>query len=194
MRKTTLAAVLLGATMAAVFTSPAQAAATGIAYVTHDVGGGSTVRFKATNGKANRVLVTNGPKHYITIDDTFPIQAGRGCKAVKGDRTKVNCGVGELTQRVEIATYDRNDSIANKTRLRLIAHGGTGNDLINGGPSADILYGNDGADRLYGNAGNDYISGGRGNDLLSGAAGDDHLIGDSGADKLYGGTGRNRIS
>jgi len=194
MRKKTLAAALLGATMAALFAAPAQAASTGIAFVTHDKDGGSTVRFKAGSGKANRIVVTNGPTYYITIDDSSPIQAGRGCKAIKGDRTKVNCGVGELTERVEVATYDRNDSITNRTRMKLIAHGGTGNDTITGSSFADVLYGNDGADRIYGNGGSDYVSGGNGNDTLYGGAGNDRLIGGNGTDKLYGGAGHNTLS
>ena len=97
-RKTYLAAVLAGAALTVAFATPAQAASTGVAYTVDDEIG-SMVVYKAASGKAGRVVIASGPAHYISVDDKFPIRAGSGCKAVKGDRTKVLCGVGELTER-----------------------------------------------------------------------------------------------
>ncbi|SNY03741.1 calcium-binding protein [Paractinoplanes atraurantiacus] len=197
MRKIHLAAALLGAALTAAFAAPAHAGTlnTGVAYTMADGDGdGDVIVFKAGSGKANRVVITNGPKYYITIDDKYPIKAGGGCKAVKGDRTKVHCGVGELTEKLQVSTFDRNDSINNKTRLALIAYGGTGNDTITGGPAGDALFGGAGADKVYGNGGNDRISGDAGNDILYGGAGNDRLIGGPGKDKLYGGAGKNHLA
>ncbi|XVV16228.1 calcium-binding protein [Actinoplanes sp. CA-131856] len=195
MRKVHLATALAGAALTAAFATPAQAAQAasgGIAYLAK-YKSGDVVVYKAANGSTNRVVVTNGPKHYISIDDTAPIRAGAGCKAVKGDRTKVLCGIGELTQRVQVSTFDRADSITNKTRLQLLAYGGTGNDTIRGASAGDILYGGSGADKLYGNGGADRIHGDSGNDRLDGGAGNDTLNGGAGKDQLVGGAGTNHL-
>jgi Ca2+-binding RTX toxin-like protein len=188
-----LAAGLLSATLVSVFAAPAQAAAAGAATVVHDADG-SIVQFRAAAGKANAVVVTNGPAHYVTIDDRHPIKAGAGCRAVAGDRTRVQCGVGELTERLRIHTFDRNDTIVNKTRIRLIANGGPGNDVITGNESGDLIYGGSGADIVHGGHGPDRIVGESGADTLFGGPGNDHLTGGTGRDKVYGGPGRDRIS
>ena len=46
-------------------------------------------------------------------------------------------------------TYDRNDSVVNKTGLGMTADGGTGDDKLYGGPAKDDLRGDSGNDRLY---------------------------------------------
>ncbi|MFF5082072.1 calcium-binding protein [Actinoplanes sp. NPDC000266] len=197
MRKLHLAAALIGVALTATFAAPANAGTlkTGVAYVVPDGDGdGDVVVFKAAAGKTNRVVVTSGPKYYVTIDDTVAIKAGGGCKAVKGDRTKVLCGIGELTEKLQVSTFDRNDGITNKTRLRLIAYGGTGNDKIHGGASGDAIFGGGGADTIYGNGGDDRLYGDAGNDTLWGGPGNDRLIGGPGKDKLYGGAGKNHLA
>ncbi|GAA0453078.1 hypothetical protein Ade02nite_01190 [Paractinoplanes deccanensis] len=204
MRKIHLAAALVGAALTAAFATPAQAASTGVAHLVADADGdGDVVVFRAANGKANRVVVADAPGHYISIDDRFPIRAGNGCKAVKGDRTKVLCGVGELTEKVQVSTFDGVDTITNRTRLQLIAFGGHGNDTIRGGSSGDWIYGDGGNDKIYGNGGNDLIFGdagrdtiygGSGNDTLHGGSGNDRLVGGPGKDKLRGGPGYDRIA
>lgn len=194
MRKSYLAAVMLGTALVVGFATPAQASATATASVVHDKDGQMVV-FKAAAGKANRVVIASGSTHhYLTIDDRYPIKAGSGCKPVTGDRTRVTCGLGELTERVRVHTYDRADSVTNKTRLRLIAYGGSGNDTIRGASAGDLVYGESGADTVHGNGGNDKIYGGSGNDKLYGGSGNDHLIGGKGKDKLRGGPGADRIS
>jgi Ca2+-binding RTX toxin-like protein len=194
-RKRYLAAALLPATLVTLAATPAQAAATGVAAVVADFDGdGNMVQFKAAAGRANAIVITSGPAYYITIDDKHPIKAGKGCRAVAGDPTKVECGVGELTEKVRVWTHDRNDTIVNKTRLQLIARGGSGNDVIAGKSAGDLIYGESGADVLHGNGGADRIHGGPGNDTLFGGAGNDHLTGGKGRDKGYGGPGRDRVS
>lgn len=194
MHRNYLAAVMLGTALVVGSATPAQASATGTASVVRDKDGQMIV-FKAASGKANRVVISSGlTYYYLTIDDKYPIKAGFGCKPVKGDNTKVTCGLGELTERVRVHTYDRGDSVTNKTRLKLIAYGGTGNDTIRGASAGDLIYGESGTDTIYGNGGNDKIYGGSGNDKLDGGSGNDHLIGGKGKDKLCGGPGADRIS
>ncbi|GAA4952617.1 calcium-binding protein [Actinoplanes utahensis] len=194
MRTRHLAVALLSTTLVTAFATPAQAATTGVAYVAGTPDGFSTIQFKAATGKANRIVVTNGPSHhYITIDDTFPIKPGKFCKQATGDKTKVHCGLSENNRFIEIATYDRDDTVTNRTTSKLVAHGGTGNDTITGGARGEVLYGNDGDDRIYGNGGDDHILGGNGGDVLHGGAGNDRLIGGNGKDEMYGGAGRNHI-
>ncbi|MEU4424400.1 hypothetical protein AB0F81_27590 [Actinoplanes sp. NPDC024001] len=144
-----------------------------------------------------------GPTLYLTIDDRHPIHAGAGCQPVAGDNTKVTCGLGELTERLRIHTYDRNDTVVNETRLKLIARGGSGSDTITGASAGDLIHGGSGADRLYGNGGDDSLVGGSGNDrlygrkgadTLYGGEGNDRLAGGKGKDKLYGGPGKDRLS
>lgn len=91
--------------------------------------------------------------------------------------------------------------------IRLVAHGGSGNDTIYGSNTNDHLYGDvghnqlfgldgddeleggDGDDKIEGGTGNDRLFGQAGNDVLKGFAGDDALYGHDGDDTLIGGTG-----
>jgi hypothetical protein len=194
MRKIYLAAALLGTVLVAALATPAQASTTGTASVVR-YQDGQMIVFKAASGKANRVVISSGSTdYYLTIDDKHPIKAGSGCKPVKGDKTKVTCGLGELTMWVRVHAYDRGDSVTNKTRLQLIAYGGSGNDTIRGASAGDLIYGGSGNDTVYGNGGNDKIFGGSGRDKLYGGSGNDRLIGGTGKDKLRGGPGADHIS
>ena len=181
-----LAAAAAAAVCATVVAAPAEAAAAGSAKVVD----GTRLVFTAAKGKANKIVVTGG-SHNVTIDDRYAIKAGKGCKAVKGDRTKVKC-TGKKGLSVEAWLGDKNDSFVNKTVRNAAAYGGAGNDTLTGGTSNwDYLYGEDGNDRLYGGKGDeDYLHGGKGNDVLDGGPGDvDYLEGGPGADVLRGGTG-----
>ena len=182
--------------------APAMAATTGVA----SVYGTTKVQYKAASGKQNKVVVTRSG-NTITIDDKVAVKAGKGCKAVKGDKTKVKCTTSRVPTRVRVYTYDRTDSVVNKTNLAITADGGTGNDTLTGGPLDDFLrggtgtdtiyagggndsaFGESGADRIYGGAGVDWITGGTGNDRIDGQGGGDHISGDNGNDTLYGGDG-----
>jgi Ca2+-binding RTX toxin-like protein len=70
--------------------------------------------------------------------------------------------------------------------LRMVAHGGQGDDTIVGGIFDDELHGGQGNDNLSGNDGFDALFGGGGDDMLSGGFGDDSLDGGGGHDSLYG--------
>ncbi|MEU7909137.1 calcium-binding protein [Actinoplanes sp. NPDC049118] len=187
--------------------APARAAATGVASVYET----TKVQYKAATGKQNKIVVTRSG-NTITIDDTVTVKAGKGCKAVKGDKTRATCKTSKAPTRVRVYSGDRNDSISNKTNLAITADGGTGNDTITGGALADTLRGRDGADtiwagggrdslhgdagadRIYGGAGDDMISGGTGNDRIDGQWDNDFVGGDEGNDVLYGGTGIDHVN
>ncbi|MFI5935878.1 calcium-binding protein [Actinoplanes sp. NPDC051494] len=188
----TLAAVAVS-TLAAV---PAQAATAGMASVS-----GTTVRYKAAKDKRNKVVVTRSGRT-VTIDDAVAITAGKGCKKVKGDKTRVRCTTKKNPGRVDIYTYDRGDSVVNRTGLRSVIDGGTGNDRITGGPKRDDILGGKGNDKIWGLGGRDFIRPGYGDDLVHGGDGEDHIGDDgvdgvtdppSGNDRLYGDNGPDHI-
>ncbi|RZU52366.1 hemolysin type calcium-binding protein [Krasilnikovia cinnamomea] len=195
---TTVAAVASTAFLA----SPAQAASAGYAQVV----GSSTVQFNAQKGKANSLTITIKGRT-VTLDDKVALKAGKGCKAVKGDKTKVKCTTSKKTKTLNVSLGDKNDTVTNKTGVYLLVNGGSGNDTLNGGSGKDELqggsgndklignggndrlYGQSGADTAFGKSGNDLIAGGTGNDTLGGDTGNDEIVGESGNDSLYGSSG-----
>ena len=68
------------------FAVPAEAATTGAVSVVET----TKVRYKAGKGRQNKVVVTRSGST-ITVDDQVAIKAGAGCKAIRGDKTKVRC-------------------------------------------------------------------------------------------------------
>ena len=177
-------AALVATVSIVAFAAPAFAAGTdGAAWVS-----GTTAGFSAGSNVANRVIITR-KGNVVTIDDRVRVKAGKGCKAVKGDKTKVRCTVKKGPTRVNVWLYDRNDSVVNNSGLPMSAEGGSGNDRMVGGSRNDVLYGMSGADRLSGMGGNDRLDAGAGNDMLFGGDGSDVLVGWEGNDVLYGGNG-----
>ena len=146
------------------------------------------VQYKSARGKQSKVVVTRSG-NTITIDDKIAVKVGKGCKAVKGDKTKARCTTKKAPTRVRIYTYDRNDSIVNKTGLAMTGDGGTGSDTITGSPRGDYLYGDTGNDKIYGLGGNDHIFGDEGNDTLYGGEGNDEILDGAGTDVVRGGNG-----
>ncbi|MEU4155991.1 calcium-binding protein [Actinoplanes sp. NPDC026670] len=184
---------ILGAGTAALtatfaFGVPAQAAATGVASVVDS----TRVKFVAGSGQVNRVVMTRSG-NIVTIDDRVAVKAGKGCKAVKGDKTRVRCTTARTPTRVLLYLGAKNDSVTNRTDLAITANGGDGNDTLVGGPRADRLIGAGGADRLYGRAGADTLDGGDDADRLWGEAGNDNLNGEWGNDALAGGDGNDQL-
>ncbi|MBB2943180.1 Ca2+-binding RTX toxin-like protein [Actinoplanes lutulentus] len=195
--------ILLTTIGAGVLASPAQAASTGVVSVVKT----SQVKYTAGSGKANKVVITRSGKT-VTIDDKYKIKAGKGCKAVKGDKTKVRCKLTKNPTKVLVYTGSKNDKVTNKTGIASVLdggtgadklYGGTGNDTLFGGSSADYLGGGSGHDKLYGQTGDDSLAGEHGNDTLYAGSGADRLLGDSfyyadrGHDKLYGESGNDML-
>jgi Ca2+-binding RTX toxin-like protein len=187
----------VAAASTALFAMPAQAASAGAAKVV----GSSTVQFNALLGKSNSLTITISGRT-VTLNDKVAIKAGKGCKAVKGDKTKVKCTTKKKTTKLSVALGDKNDYVNNKTSVYMLADGGSGTDTLTGGSGKDQLqggtgndklYGKGGADILFGGSGNDHIVGSTGNDKVDAGSGTDKAYGDAGNDELFGGTGKDRL-
>ncbi|MBL7261855.1 calcium-binding protein [Paractinoplanes lichenicola] len=169
----------------------AQAATTGVVSIVES----QVVKYVAAAGRANRVVLTMTGAT-MTIDDVYGLKAGAGCKAVKGDSTKVTCtptgGRPVIWSRVYLG--DGNDTIVNNSGRGATIDAGAGNDRITSGPSSDNVLGGPGNDAIWGNAGGDRIDGGPGNDAISGGDHDDILLGGSGHDRIYGGNGMDQLT
>jgi len=179
--------------------APAQAATTGTAKVLgkHK----SIVEFTAATGRTNSLTITISGRT-ITLDDRVAIKPGKGCKAVKGDRTKVKCTTSRKPTEISVTLGDKDDKVYNKTAVPMFALGGSGNDTLSGGSNRDRLfggtdhdtiYGGAGADAIDGGSGNDYIEGGKGNDWVQGGLGHDTVDGGSGNDTIFGHAGSDQL-
>ncbi|WP_433796320.1 calcium-binding protein [Actinoplanes sp. CA-252034] len=188
--------VLMPLLAVAAVAGPAAASSWGYASA-----GATNVTFEADHGVVNKVVITLSGRT-VVIDDRVRIKPGKGCKQAAGDKTKVRCTTRKASTTVVVHVGDRNDSVINKSDLRLVADGGAGADTLVGGPKADRLYGDrwskTGNDRIYGRDGDDYIDAGDGADFVSGGNGDDTIDGDTdivtergrpGDDVVYGGNG-----
>jgi Ca2+-binding RTX toxin-like protein len=85
------------------------------------------------------------------------------------------------------------DTIVNRSSLKMHALGGDGNDHIEAGNNSDALSGGNGDDRLIGGISNDHLDGGNGNDVLIGGRGNDVLISGTGFNELYGDADRDTL-
>ncbi|BAL93063.1 hypothetical protein AMIS_78430 [Actinoplanes missouriensis 431] len=168
--------------------TPAFAASTGTA----SVSGKSTVVFKAGSGRTNSVKITRSLRT-ITIDDKVAVKAGKGCKPVKGDKTKVRCTPYMTPTLVRAYLGDRNDVLVSTAGTPLKAYGGSGDDKITGSSGADRLVGDSGNDQIWGAAGNDSLDGGTGNDRVKGGTGNDKLYGSAGNDTVNGESGNDSL-
>ncbi|GGQ67838.1 calcium-binding protein [Couchioplanes azureus] len=194
------ALLLSAATIIAATAVAGPAAAASYGWVT---AGASTVSFSADTKARNKVVITRSGRT-VTIDDRVAVKPGRNCKQVRGDKTRVRCRTTRTPAKVVVRLYDRDDSVDNKSDLRMEAYGGAGNDKLIGGPKADVLHGEDlcepaaGNDKIYGKGGSDLIYAGDGSDYVSAGDGDDRVLGDSdcidardraGNDVIHGGNG-----
>ncbi|SNY04127.1 calcium-binding protein [Paractinoplanes atraurantiacus] len=150
------------------------------------------VAYVAELGTARHNVSITRSGRTVTVDDSVPLKAGKGCVAVSGDRTKARCTLNPTWLRVVLGGY--NDVLVNRTDLSMTANGGAGNDRITGGPKRDILTGNLGADAIWGLGGNDTIEDVYGGNALSGGDGDDTIMGGWGNDRLYGGNGDDELN
>lgn len=146
------------------------------------------LRYEAADGKRNRVVITRSGRT-VTVDDTVVVKAGKGCRAVKGDRTRVRCTLKKTPKKITVNLGNRNDTLVNDSDLRAHVWGGTGRDTVIGGSRRDDIQGDQGNDRLYGRGGADRLYAGPGNDRVHGGAGDDFIMGEEGRDRLYGEAG-----
>ncbi|SDT74727.1 calcium-binding protein [Actinoplanes derwentensis] len=180
-RKKLAAIGIAAAATSAFFASPAQAASAAKAEVA-----GTVVRFTAAAGQANSLTITVSGRT-VTLNDTVAVKAGKGCKAVAGDKTKVKCTTAKKPTRITVALGDKNDFVQSHASVPLTANGGSGDDTVFGGYGKDTLTGGNGVDDVQGGPGNDTLRGGHGNDHVEGGPGKDKLYGEAGNDDLIGG-------
>jgi len=180
------AAAVAVAAATTLFGSPAQAATVGNVEVVS--AHSPIVLFTAGSGHQNSVVVTKSG-NTVTIDDRVAIKARNGCKAVKGDSTKVTCTITGKHAEVSVTLGDKNDAVYNRSGLAMSAWGDSGNDLINGGSRRDVLHGGSGDDHMYGNASADFILGGSGHDRIYAGAGNDTVWAEDGHDIVWAGAG-----
>ena len=77
--------------------------------------------------------------------------------------------------------------------VRLLVHGGDGNDTIIGSDNDDLLRGDAGNDNIDGGAGDDTIVGGANHDSLAGGDGNDEITGGTENDTIVGGDGNDLL-
>lgn len=203
-RKVWSALFLSAATTIAATAVAGPAAASSYGWVT---AGATTVSFSADTKVRNKVVITRSGRT-VTIDDRVAVKPGKNCKQVKGDKTRVRCKTTKTPAKVVVNLYDRDDSVVNKSDLKMQAYGGLGNDNLVGGPKADVLHGEDicersaGNDKIYGKGGNDLIYAADGSDYVSAGDGNDSVVGDSdcvngpnrsGNDVIHGGNGTDTL-
>ncbi|GAA1583471.1 calcium-binding protein [Actinoplanes couchii] len=190
----TLAIAGAAAAMTTLFAAPAQAQVPAPAKGYAEVLGrnNTIVQFVAGRAQANSLVITISGRT-ITLDDRVALRPGKGCKAVKGGKTKVKCTVARKPTEISVLLGDKNDKVVNTTGVYMYADGHTGNDTLLGGSGADKLVGGPGNDYINGRGGNDVIAGDAGNDVLHGGNGNDILYGGPGNDKIIGGPGKDRI-
>lgn len=186
-RLAAVGAVVVTAT--AGFAAPAQAATTGSAMV---LGKDSVVRFTGGAGQRNALVITVSGRT-VTLDDRVAVLPGAGCRAVRGDRTKVRCTTPRKLTELSVVLGGGNDQVANKSSVPMVAEGGTGDDVLRGGSHRDRLFGEAGNDRLYGGAHVDAIDGGPGRDRIHGGSGNDWITGDAGNDVVFAGRGHDTV-
>lgn len=135
--------------------------------------------FEAVPGEANRLAATLS-QMMLNLSDPVGITPLAGCeRPTPTDATAVVCrALGGIVFEATLA--DGDDVLS--ANLALVAHGGSGKDVLRGSGS---LYGESGADTIVGEGDEDVLKGGSGRDRLAGG-GHGHLSGGSGADIVNG--------
>jgi serralysin len=151
----------------------------------------------------------------VTLTDSVPITAGKGCVHPPGGDTKtVECAPLYLGEELPVFDLGDKNDVFTSTGSNPYVLDGPGNDTINAkasavwvnGPGNDVFHGGPGADQvrkpthgfgadtIFTGAGDDSVYAGPGDDQVDGGAGDDFLSGDKGSDRIHGGAGRDEIS
>jgi Ca2+-binding RTX toxin-like protein len=145
--------------------------------------------FGVPGGNADTVVV-NG----TAGDDQIAASSANGVVSVSGLAAQVRItGTEASGDRLELNGLGGGDTIdatgLEPAEMRLLADGGTGDDVLLGGDGDDVLIGGDGSDVLFAGSGDNVALGGAGDDVLRGEEGDDVLDGGAGDDILIGGAG-----
>jgi Ca2+-binding RTX toxin-like protein len=153
---------------------------------------GVTVKRKGGVVKSVSIVLTDADEH-VEID-----QEGETTKVTVFARGDQIVFTVPTPQRLDLHLAGGDDSVRNRTGIRMLAFGGEGkdhlvggsaDDELRGGPGRDTLEGGAGKDRLLGEGDDDVLRGDDGNDTLEGGSGDDSLAGGPDHDDLFGGSG-----
>ncbi len=164
-------------------------------YTAKENGKAKNITFERTSGPGTeysyrlRVIGTEQPD-VVVIEDFGPnrIHASLTSKTASGKTVRQTyvLALDGVETEVVVNGLGGDDTIVNRSRLKLSALGGDGNDHIEAGNNGDALYGDNGDDRLIGGIYNDHLDGGNGNDILIGGRGNDVLVSGTGVNVLYG--------
>ncbi len=183
--------LVLGALLMATLAAPAQATPT----VTR-----STVLLFTTIEYTNSSATD---ENVLTVDYDGQVvirppgsTAGWSVSGCANNGTEVSCATGFRTS-VSVTGGNARDSISAASlpsAIRIVVHGGDGDDSLTGGDGNDVLDGGAGRDALNGNAGGDTLLGGDDGDSLTGGDGNDTLDGGGARDTLRPGLGDDNVT
>lgn len=178
---------------AVVVASMALAPVASAATVTVSGSDGGQLRFAASEGESNDVVLDAIDDARMQITDRGAVITATGkCRSI--DVHTAECrGAGKdpIFYEAKLELGDLDDRVApirKREDIEVTAHGGPGNDVLMGAVNHEegaILSGGQGDDQLYGTRTFDDLKGGDGQDQLFG--------GDGGGDQLDGGFGDDRI-
>lgn len=209
-----MAPIKRGSTIAALLALGVLAMPNWAGASTVQVTGAGELRIDGAAGESNRIQVFyktaaeagfDGVSDRFVVEDSGATPTSGSDNCVVFDQDKVTCDarpVSSVTAFLgggdDIFLMNRVRKGSPKSRVKIVVHGGPGNDVIRGGDGVDRLFGEGGRDVLSGALGNDVLSGGPdsdavigfgGNDLLNGGPGPDAVFGQRGHDVLLGGSG-----
>lgn len=144
--------------------------------------------YLAGDGEANSLTISLQGTNYVFVESSGVDIDGR-CETITSSPNAV-CGASGVSE-IDIFLQDVNDSltindsVAVPGQPRIVAEGGTGNDMLTGGA---------GPESLCGGPGNDTLNGGGGNDRLDFPCVDPQVDQTLGADELHGGPGDDQLN
>jgi Ca2+-binding RTX toxin-like protein len=144
--------------------------------------------YLAGDGEANGLTVSLQGTNYVFVESSGVDIDGR-CETITSAPSAV-CGASGVSE-IDIFLQDVNDSltindsVAVPGQPRIVAEGGTGNDMLTGGA---------GPESLCGGPGNDVLNGGGGSDRLDFPCVDPQVDQTPGADELHGGPGDDQLN
>jgi Ca2+-binding RTX toxin-like protein len=159
-----LVAVLVGASLAGLSASAAEAAEVRLDRIGFGKYGGPPPGYseelvvRAARGEANRLSVARGAAGELQVTDVGAwLRAGPGCTAV--GTQQVECPTSSPFLTAFVFAENGDDTVSSSVAVNV--DGGSGDDRLAGSPAADALYGGKGRDVLRGADGDDALQDGR---------------------------------
>ncbi|MDB6455037.1 sulfatase-like hydrolase/transferase [Falsirhodobacter sp. 20TX0035] len=137
------------------------------------------------NPVGNHTLYANGLNNTVIVSLGFEVDSA----------ITLHLGDGDDVVRQHEGHYDDVVPAFLGNKVRVIAYGGAGNDILRSGiRRGALLYGEEGDDTLYGSQEADTLYGGAGNDVVEGFDGNDLIYAEAGKDTIRGGNGADTIT